>query len=161
MKSEIQEPTVSATVTRNPVAYVGAAEPPCRRAKASRSAARMVSGTALRQPEKVIVPHDRGNRPADPSREVWFSLQQRAAAVTPSSPRDGSIEEMRHSRAESLQLSDGGDPARRDDRQHCPGCAGMNVKAATITTMVVYLRCTDCCTVWPIEDRRRPATRWG
>lgn len=37
----------------------------------------------------------------------------------------------------------------------CPSCNGVNVGSFTVTSLVVYLRCSDCAHAWSIPERRR------
>jgi len=47
------------------------------------------------------------------------------------------------------------DPSDAPQHQTCPSCKGERVKRATLTWMMVYVRCEDCGYVWSFSERRK------
>lgn len=49
----------------------------------------------------------------------------------------------------------GKESAQGQLRQSCAGCGQAEVKAVTVTSMVVYIRCQLCGEVWTVPERRK------
>ncbi len=41
------------------------------------------------------------------------------------------------------------------DKQCCPSCLSLDLRAVILTRVVVYLRCERCAHVWNIDERRK------
>jgi hypothetical protein len=47
------------------------------------------------------------------------------------------------------------DSAALPDKTSCPTCASLDVRSATRTPGLVYLRCEGCGYVWSVPERRK------